>query len=167
MKAVVLLPLLVLAACQTAYAPGQTVTLAGGEVCTVLGPDPQGTRLTCPTLGVIVADIRTPDINGQIAPINATLNPELVPGTGIQLSDVPGAPRIPAIPTIPQSEAEAACRAGQYAQSRVRGAAEGAALGAVGLPGNTLGIIRRSQEIARRIEGRPAPAGAADPCAGL
>lgn len=161
------LSVLALAACQTSYAPGQSVTLSDGDVCTVLGPDAQGTRLDCPIRGIIVADIRTPDINAQITPINAALNPELIPGTGILLSDVPGVPAIPGIPTIPQSEAEALCRASQYAQNRVRGTAEGAVLGAVGLPGNTLGIIRRSQEIARRIEGRPAPAAAPDPCANL
>jgi hypothetical protein len=72
---------------------------------------------------------------------------------------------------VPQSQAEAECRAGQYVQGqvtgRVRGAVEGAVLDAAGLPGNTLGIWRRSQEIARRIEGRPAPASPPDPCIGL
>lgn len=155
MRYLVALALLALAACQTTYAPGQTVTLAGGETCTVLGPDPQGTRLDCPTRGVIVADIQPPDINAQ-------LNPEIAPG--VTLSDVPG---VPNIPTIPQSEAEAACRAGQYAQNRVRGTVEGAVLEAVGLPGNTLGIIRRSQRIAARIEGRAEGAATVDPCAGL
>lgn len=155
MKRLALLPLMALAACQPTYNAGQTVTLAGGEACTVLGPDPQGTRLDCPTRGVIVADIQTPNINEQ-------LNPEIAPG--IQLSDLPG---VPNIPTIPQTQAEASCRAGQYAQNQVRGAAEGAVLGAVGLPGNTLGIWRRSQEIARRIEGRPAAPAPVDPCDGL
>lgn len=159
MKHLLILPLVAFAACTPTYSPGQTVTLAGGEVCTVLGSDPQGTRLDCPVRGVIIAAIRTPDINAQ-------LNPELAPG--ISLSDIPG---VPNIPTIPQSEAEAACRAGQYAQNRVqgevRGAVEGAVLDAAGLPGNTLGIIRRSQEIARRIEGRPAAPAAVDPCDGL
>lgn len=159
MKRLALLPILAISACQPTYSPGQTVTLAGGEICTVLGPDPQGTRLNCPTHGVIVADIRTPNINEQ-------LNPELAPG--ISLSDIPG---VPNIPIIPQSEAEAACRAGQYAQNRVRGevqgAVEGAVLDAAGLPGNTLGLIRRSQEIARRIQGRPAAPAPVDPCAGL
>lgn len=159
MKRLVLLPFLLslvsVAACQPTYSPGQTVTVAGGEACTVLGPDPHGTRLDCPTRGTIVADIRAPNINEQ-------LNPELAPG--IQLSDVPG---VPNIPVIPQTQAEANCRAGQYAQNRVRGAAEGAVLGAAGLPGNTLGILRRSQEIARRIEGRPAAPATPDPCAGL
>lgn len=164
---VVLLPFFALAACQTSYEPGQTVTLSDGEVCTVVGPDAQGTQLNCPTRGIIVADIQTPNINEQVAPINAALNPEIIPGTGILLSDVPGAPRVPRIPTVPQSEAHAACLAGQYAQNRVRGAAEGALLGAVGLPGNTLGVIRRSQQIARRIEGRPAPVGSANPCTAL
>ncbi|GAB5445614.1 hypothetical protein [Gymnodinialimonas sp.] len=156
MKSLVLLPLmLALAACVPTYSPGQTVTLARGETCTVLGPATNGTRLDCPERGIIVADIQTPDINAQ-------LNPELAPG--IQLSDVPG---VPNIPTIPQTQAEAECRAGQYAEARVRGAAEGAVLGAAGLPGNTLGILRRSQEIARRIEGRPAAPAPPDPCAGL
>lgn len=160
MKHLTVLPLfaLALSACQTTYAPGQTVTLSGGEVCTVLGPDPQGTRLDCPSRSVIVADIRTPDINAQ-------LNPELAPG--IALSDIPGVPSIPNIPTIPSSQAEAGCRAAQYAQNRVRGAAQDAVLDAVGLPGNTFGIIRRSQEIARRIEGQPDAASAPDPCDGL
>lgn len=121
----------------------------------MLGADPQGTRLDCPQRGVIVADIRRPDINAQ-------LDPELAPG--ITLSDIPG---VPNIPTIPQSQAEAECRAGRYVQNRVAGEVQGAALNAIGLPGNTLGIWRRSQEIARRIEGRPAPAAAPDPCDGL
>lgn len=156
MKHLFALPaLLALAACQPTYSPGQTVTLAGGEVCTILGPAPQGTRLDCPTRGLITAAIQTPDINAQ-------LNPELAPG--VQLSDIPG---VPNIPTIPQTQAEAECRAGQYAQNRVRGAAEGAVLGAAGLPGNTLGILRRSQDIARRIEGRPAAPATVDPCDGL
>lgn len=166
MKHLAALPLFVLAlsACQTTYAPGQTVTLTGGEVCTVLGPDPQGTRLDCPTRGVIVADIRAPDINAQ-------LNPEIAPG--IDLSDIPGVPNIPTIPTIPRTQAEATCRAGAYAENRIRsearGAVEGAVLDAVGLPGNTFGLWRRSQDIARRIEGRPeAPEVATvDPCDGL
>lgn len=156
MRYLIAVPLLLaLTACQTSYAPGQTVTLAGGETCTILGPAPQGTRLDCAQQGVIVADIQAPDINAQ-------LNPEIAPG--VQLSDVPG---VPNIPIIPQTQAEAGCRAGQYAQNRVRGAAEGAVLGAVGLPGNTLGILRRSQEIAARIEGRPSAPQAPDPCAGL
>lgn len=155
MKHLIVLPFVALAACTPAYSPGQSVTLAGGEMCTVLGPDPQGTRLDCPVRGVIIADIQTPDINAQ-------LNPEIAPG--IALSDIPG---VPNIPTIPQTQAEAECRAGQYAQNRVRGAAEGAVLGAVGLPGNTLGIWRRSQDIARRIEGQPAAPAAVDPCDGL
>jgi hypothetical protein len=147
---------LALSACQPSYAPGQSVTLSDGEVCTVLGPsDPTGTRLDCPTRGVIVADIRGPDVNAQ-------LNPEIAPG--VNLSDIPG---VPNIPTIPQSQAEAECRAGRYVQGQVRGQVEGAVLNAAGLPGNTLGIWRRSQEIARRIEGRPAPAAAPDPCDGL
>ncbi|MBY4892587.1 hypothetical protein KUL25_07395 [Rhodobacteraceae bacterium N5(2021)] len=158
MKRLVLLPLLpavaALVACAPTYSPGQSVTLADGEICTVLGRVSQGTRLDCPTRGVIVADIQTPNINEQ-------LNPEIAPG--IQLSDVPG---VPNIPVIPLTQAEAECRAGQYAQNRVRGAAEGAVLGAIGLPGNTLGIIRRSQRIAARIEGRP-NAATADPCANL
>ncbi len=152
---VIPIALCALGACQPVYSPGQSITLADGEVCQVLGPDPQGTRLQCPTRGTIVADIQTPDINAQ-------LNPEIAPG--INLSDVPG---VPNIPTIPQSRAEAECRAGQHVQGRVRGAVEGAVLDAVGLPGNTLGIWRRSQEIARRIEGRPATPQAPDPCAGL
>lgn len=159
MKRLALLPALMIAACQPTYNPGQTVTLAGGEICTVLGLAPQGTRLDCATRGVIIADIQAPDIN-------ARLNPEIAPG--VQLSDIPG---VPNIPVIPQTEAEAACRAGQYAQDRVRGevrgAVEGAVLEAAGLPGNTLGIIRRSQDIARRIEGRPAAPAPTDPCAGL
>lgn len=159
MKRLFLLPVIAIAACQPTYSPGQTITLAGGEVCTVLGPDSQGTRLNCPVRGVIIADIQAPDINAQ-------LNPELAPG--ISLSDIPG---VPNIPVIPRSEAEAACRAGQYAQNRVRsgvqGAVEGAVLDAAGLPGNTLGILRRSQDIARRIEGRPAAPAPTDPCAGL
>ncbi|WP_341861902.1 hypothetical protein [Gymnodinialimonas sp. 57CJ19] len=159
MKHLALLPVLFIAACQPTYNPGQTVTLAGGETCTVLGPDPQGTRLDCATRGVIIADIQTPDINAQ-------LNPEIAPG--VRLGDIPG---VPNIPVIPQTEAEAACRAGQYAQNRVRGevrgAVEGAVLEAAGLPGNTLGLIRRSQDIARRIEGRPSAPAPVDPCAGL
>ncbi|WP_224815296.1 hypothetical protein [Hasllibacter sp. MH4015] len=153
--AAVALPLLALCACQPSYSPGQTVTLAGGEVCRVVGAEADGTLLDCPMRGQIVADIRAPDLNAQ-------LNQEIAPG--VALSDLPG---VPNIPTIPQTAAEAECRAGQYAESRVRGAAEGAVLGAVGLPGNTLGIWRRSQEIARRIEGRPAPEAPPDPCAGL
>ncbi|MEX3014875.1 hypothetical protein [Gymnodinialimonas hymeniacidonis] len=155
-RTIFILPCLgVLLACQPAYSPGQTITLADGEVCQVLGPDPQGTRLQCATRGTIVADIQTPDINAQ-------LNPELAPG--VNLSDIPG---VPNIPVIPQSRAEAECRAGQHVQGRVRGAVEGAVLDAVGLPGNTLGIWRRSQEIARRIEGRPAAPAPSDPCADL
>jgi hypothetical protein len=138
------------------------VTLAGGETCVVVGPEATGTRLDCPVRGQIIADIRAPDIN-------AALNPEIAPG--IQLDDIPGVPNIPTIPTIPRTQAEAECRAGQYAQNRVRsevrGAAEGALLDAVGLPGNTFGIIRRSQRIAARIEGRPSAPEAADPCDGL
>lgn len=144
-----LLVLLALAACQPAYSPGQTVTLAGGEICTVLGTTPNGTRLDCPQRGMILADIQAPD-------------------PGLELSDIPG---VPNLPPIPQSQAEAECRAGQYVQGqvtgRVRGAVEGAVLEAAGLPGNTLGIWRRSQEIARRIEGRPASAAPPDPCSGL
>lgn len=121
----------------------------------MLGVDPQGTRLQCPIRGTIIADIRTPNINDQ-------LNPEIAPG--VNLSDIPG---VPNIPTIPQTQAEAECRVGQNVQGRVRGAVEGAVLDAVGLPGNTLGIWRRSQDIARRIEGRPAPQQAIDPCDGL
>lgn len=149
------LTLLALVACQPVHSPGQTVTLSGGEVCTVLGPDPQGTRLDCPDRGIIVADIRRPDLS-------ASLNPEIAPG--IELSDIPG---VPNIPTIPRTQAEAECRAGRYVQNRVTGQVRGAALNAVGLPGNTLGIWRRSQEIARRIEGGPAPARTPDPCEGL
>lgn len=144
-----------LAACQPVYEAGQTVTLSDGEVCEVLGAVQQGTRLQCPTRGTIIADIRTPNINEQ-------LNPEIAPG--VNLSDIPG---VPNIPIIPQTQAEAECRVGQNVQGRVRGAVEGAVLDAVGLPGNTLGIIRRSQDIARRIEGRPAPQRAVDPCDGL
>lgn len=155
MRRLIFLPFVALAACQPVYETGQTVTLAGGETCTVLGPDPQGTRLDCPTRGVIIADIQTPNINDQ-------LNPEIAPG--IDLSDIPG---VPNIPTIPQTQAEAQCRAGQYAQNRVEGAVRGAVLDAVGLPGNTLSIIRRSQRIAARIEGRDAPPGRGDPCDGL
>ncbi len=164
MKRLALILLLAIAACQPVYSPGQTLRLADGEVCTVLGPDPQGTRLDCPTRGVIIADIRTPDINAQ-------LDPELAPG--IHLSDIPGVPNVPNIPTVPQSRAEAECRGAQYVQGRVRsearGAVEGAVLGAAGLPGNTFSIWRRSQEIARRIDGRPDPARPApvDPCDGL
>ncbi|MBL4627858.1 MAG: hypothetical protein JKY00_07445 [Roseicyclus sp.] len=153
MKLLVLNPaaclVLALAACQPVYSPGQTVTLAGGERCTVLGPDPQGTRLDCPTRGVIIAQIQQPDL-------------------GFELSDIPG---VPDIPSIPRTQAEAECRAGAYVQAqvqgRIRGAAEGAVLNAAGLPGNTLGIWRRSQEIARRIEGRPAAPTPPDPCEGL
>ncbi len=157
MRCLIALPLFLgtLAACQPVYSPGQSVTLSDGEVCQVLGADPQGTRLQCPQRGTIVADIQTPDINAQ-------LNPEIAPG--VQLSDIPG---VPNIPTIPQTRAEAECRAGQQVQGRVRGAVEGAVLDAVGLPGNTLGIWRRSQEIARRIEGRPAAPATPDPCDGL
>lgn len=155
MKYLALLPFVALAACQPTYGPGQTVTLSDGETCTVLGPDPAGTQLSCPSRGILIADIQAPDINAQ-------LNPEIAPG--IALSDIPG---VPNIPTIPQTQAEAACRAGQYAQNRVRGAAQGAVLNAAGLPGNTLGIWRRSQEIARRIEGRPAAPSRVDPCDGL
>ncbi|QXT41279.1 hypothetical protein [Gymnodinialimonas ceratoperidinii] len=153
------LALLAVAACQPSYDAGETVTLAGGERCVVLGPAPEGTRLDCATRGEIIADLRPPDINAQ-------LDPEIAPG--VQLSDLPG---VPSLPTIPQSEAEAACRASHYAENRVRGevrgAVEGAVLEAAGLPGNTLGLIRRSQRIARRIEGRPAPASTPDPCDGL
>lgn len=155
MRYIVVPAILALAACQTTYAPGQTVTLAGGETCTVLGPDPQGTRLDCPTRGVIIADIQAPDINAQ-------LNPEIAPG--VQLSDIPG---VPNIPIIPQSQAEAECRAAQYAQNRVRGTVESAVLEAAGLPGGTLGLIRRSQRIAARIEGQPTAPAAPDPCDGL
>ena len=155
MRYLLTLPFLSLAACTPTYTPGQTVTLAGGEVCTVLGVESQGTRLDCPTRGTIIADVRRPDINAQ-------LNPEIAPG--IELSDIPG---VPNIPTIPRTEAEAQCRAGLYAQNRVQGAVGGAVLDAVGLPGNTLGIIRRSQRIAARIEGRDAPAGRGDRCNGL
>lgn len=154
MKLLLILPVVTLVACQPVYSPGQTVTLAGGETCTVVGPDPQGTQLDCPVRGRIIADIQTPDINAQ-------LNPEIAPG--IDLSDIPG---VPNIPTIPQTQAEAQCRAGQYAQNRVRGEVQGAVLQAVGLPGNTLGIIRRSQRIARRIEGRPSAPAAIHPCDG-
>ncbi|MEJ6389072.1 hypothetical protein [Gymnodinialimonas ulvae] len=143
-----------LAACQPVHAPGHAVPLPDGEVCQVLGPDPQGTRLQCPTRGAIIADIRAPDINEQ-------LNPEIAPG--VNLSDIPG---VPNIPIIPQTRAEAECRAGQNVQGRVRGAVEDAVLDAVGLPGNTLGILRRSQDIARRIEGRPAAPASPDPCDG-
>jgi hypothetical protein len=143
-----------IAACQPVYQAGETVTLADGEVCAVLGPAPQGTRLRCPDRGTIIADIRAPNINDQ-------LDPEIAPG--LTLSDIPG---VPNIPTIPQSRAEAECRAGQRVQGEVRGAVEGAVLDAVGLPGNTLGIIRRSQSIARRIEGRPDATPAPDPCDG-
>ena len=157
MRCLIALPLVVgtIAACQPVYAPGQSITLSDGETCEVVGPDPQGTRLNCPQRGVIVADIQTPNINDQ-------LNPEIAPG--VQLSDIPG---VPNIPTIPQSAAEAECRAGRQVQNRVRGAVEGAVLDAVGLPGNTLGIWRRSQRIARRIEGGPQQPQASDPCDGL
>ncbi len=159
MKHLLLLPVVALIACQPVYSPGQTVTLADGEICTVVGPTAQGTLLDCPVRGRIIADIQTPDINAQ-------LNPQIAPG--IELSDIPG---VPNIPTIPQTQAEAQCRAGQYAQNRVRGeargAVEGAVLDAIGLPGNTLGIIRRSQRIANRIEGRSAAPAAVDPCDGL
>ena len=131
------------------------MTLSDGEVCQVLGADPQGTRLQCPERGTIIADIRAPDINAQ-------LDPEIAPG--ITLSDIPG---VPNIPTIPQSRAHAECLAGQRVRGEVRGAVEGAVLDAVGLPGNTLGIIRRSQRIARRIEGGPTPEPRGGRCDGL
>ncbi|MEJ6395301.1 hypothetical protein V8J82_18715 [Gymnodinialimonas sp. 2305UL16-5] len=126
-------------ACQSVHRPGETVTLSTGETCQVLDQGPDGTRLTCPGSGEIILAHREPIL---------------------RVTDIPG---VPHIPPVPQSGAEAACRAGQYAQGRVQGAAEAAALDAVGLPGNLLGIWRRSQDIARRVEGRPAPA-TPDPC---
>lgn len=83
---------------------------------------------------------------------------------GITLSDLRGVCDIPAIPTNPQSHQEAECRAGRCVRNRITGGMQGAALNAIGLPGNTLEIWRRSREIARRIENRAEPEAALDPC---
>jgi len=83
---------------------------------------------------------------------------------GITLSDLRGVCDIPAIPTNPQSHQEAECRAGRHVRNRITGGMQGAALNAIGLPGNTLEIWRRSREIARRIENRAEPEAALDPC---